>query len=155
MDTNQPGYISQERYDELVVELNRLKSEGRQEIASRLKFAKELGDLSENSEYKEAREAQSLLEVRINELEELLRTITIVKKSKNTGVVQISSTVKVKKGKEIAVYTIVGSSDAKPLEGLISNESPIGRALLGKKTGDKVKTNTPKGEVVYEILEIS
>lgn len=147
-------YLSQERYNELSRELEELKTKGRQEITQRLKQSKELGDLSENSEYQEAREAQSRLEKKVSELSELLRNASIIKKSSGAATVRIGSKIKLKKNSEIVIYTIVGSSEAKPLEGFISNESPIGRGILGKKVGDVVQIETPKSKVKYEVLGI-
>ena len=147
-------YLTQERFDELTKELEKLKTEGRQDIADRLKHAKELGDLSENSDYQEAREEQTRLEKRINYVEEVLRTSTIIKKSKGIDTVRIGSHVDVEKGKEKLSYTVVGSSEADPAEGYISNESPIGRALLGKKVGDEISMETPKGKKILKILNI-
>lgn len=151
MDQN---YISKERFKELQEELAALKKTGKLEIAARLKFAKELGDLSENSEYKEAREAQAQVEARILELEELLRVASIIKKSDDSSVVRVGAKVKVKKGGDILEFTIVGSSDAEPGKGFVSNESPIGNALLGKKVGEKAAMKTPKGDITFEILGI-
>lgn len=147
------SYLTRERHDDLVVELAKLKSEGRRDVAERLKHAKELGDLSENSEYQEAREEQNRLEQRIAHLENLLRTASIIKKT-NVQVVGLGTKVKLKKNKEIVSYTIVGSNEARPADGFISNESPIGQGLLGKKIGDVLKVKTPKGENVYEVLNI-
>ena len=147
-------YLSQERYDELRKELEELKTEGRQTIAQRLKQAKELWDLSENSEYQEAREEQSRLEQKISQLEDLFRYSSIIKKAAGSQTVRIGSKVKVRKNNEFFTYTIVGSNEARPMEGLISNESPIGRGLLGKKVGDTVFVRAPKGEITYQILAI-
>ena len=148
-------YLSKERHDELVEELKRLKTTGRQEIAKRLKHAKELGDLSENSEYQEARNDQEFLERRINQLEEVLRNSEIIKKSKNSDTVDVGSQVTVKQGRKKRKFTIVGSSETNPEEGLISNESPTGIALLGKKVGDQAHVTTPKGTVSYTITKIT
>lgn len=147
-------YLSQERYDELSQELAQLKSEGRVTVADRLKQAKELGDLSENSEYQEAKEEQARLERKIDELEEILRYGLIIKKTAGTEAVKIGSKIKIKKGDEIMNFTIVGSNEAEPAKGFISNESPIGKSLLGKKVGDVVSAKTPKGEVDYQVLAI-
>ncbi|MCP6719879.1 MAG: transcription elongation factor GreA [Patescibacteria group bacterium] len=148
-------YLSQERYDELSKEFAELKTKGRKEIAKRLKQAKELGDLSENSEYQDAREEQSNLEKKINELDNLLRKTSIIKKSSGTATVRIGSKVKLEKDKgEIVAYTIVGSSEARPTRGFISNESPVGKGVLGKKVGDVVNVETPKKETDYKILGI-
>jgi transcription elongation factor GreA len=148
------AYLTQERYNEISAELVELKGNGRQAVADRLKQAKELGDLSENFDYQEAREDQGRLEQRINELEEVLRSSVIIKKSASTLTVRIGSKVQVEKNGGIVNYTIVGSNEAKPAEGFISNESPIGRGILGKKVGDVLKIKAPKGEVTYRILAI-
>src|SRR3989344_666604 len=129
-------YLSQERFDELNQELVQLKSEGRVTVAERLKQAKEMGDLSENSEYQEAREEQGRLEKKIGELEEILRNSAIIKKIAGTEAVKIGTKIKVKKGNDIINFTIVGSNESNPAQGFISNESPIGKGLLGKKVGD-------------------
>ena len=147
-------YLSQEKYDELQNELGQLKKEGRQAVAKRLKHAKELGDLSENAEYQEAREEQSRLESKISEIEELLRAASIIKKSAGTATVRIVSRVKVEKNGDTFTYNIVGSNEARPTEGLISNESPVGRALLGHKAGDTVSVQTAVGLNTYKIVAI-
>ncbi|MEK7630073.1 MAG: transcription elongation factor GreA [Patescibacteria group bacterium] len=147
-------YLTQERHDEIVEEIADLKVSGRRQIAERLKQAKELGDLSENADYQEAKEEQARLEQRILNLEETLRNSAIIKKSAGAATVRIGSRVQVRKNGENTYYTIVGSNESQPANGLISNESPIGRALLGKKVGDAVKILTPKGEVIYQILAI-
>ena len=147
-------YLTQERYNELQKELVELKTNSRRAVAERLKHAKELGDLSENSEYQEAREEQSRLEQKINYLEELFRHSSIIKKSEAGDTVKIGSKIKVRKGKESAFYTIVGSSEANPENGFISNESPIGRELLGCKVGDIANVTTPRGEISVQILAI-
>lgn len=150
------NYLTKERYEEIVTELESLRLEGRRTVAERLKHAKELGDLSENSEYQEARDEQARLEGKIAELEDLLRNSAIIEKNGNGAVgVRVGSKVTVKKGSEKRVFTIVGSNESKPTEGLISNESPIGQALIGKKDGDKVTVVTPTGLTVdYTILSI-
>jgi transcription elongation factor GreA len=147
-------YLSKERFDELTAELAELKTAKRIEIAQRLKTAKEYGDLSENSEYAEAREEQASVETRIAELEDLLKNMEIVTKTKGSDTVRVGSTITVKKaGKEMA-YSIVGSYDADPLAGKVSDESPLGKAFIGKKVGDKVNVEAPAGKVTYEILKI-
>ena len=147
-------YLSKERLEELKRELTELKTRGRLEIAERLKRAKELGDLSENSEYMEAREAQNQLETKIGELEENIRNSEIIQKPAKGEVVKIGATIKVEKNGNVLSYTIVGSSEAEPEKGFISNESPVGQALLDKKTGDSVTVKTPKGETRYKVLAI-
>ncbi|MEK7195183.1 MAG: transcription elongation factor GreA [Patescibacteria group bacterium] len=147
-------YLTKERLDELKEELNDLKSKKRIEVAERLKHAKEYGDLSENSEYAQAREEQSIVESRIFELDELLKKAVIIKKSGSKDKVEVGSTVTAMKDKEMVHYTIVGSYDAKPEDGKISDESPLGQAVLHRRVGDKVSVHTPGGEIFYQITKI-
>lgn len=149
-----PHYVSDEGLEKLKLELQELKDTGRKEIAERLETAKALGDLSENSEYQEAREAQELLEQKILEIEERLRNAVLIKKEHGTDEVRIGSSVvaESKNGRE--TYTIVGSGEARPGENKISNESPIGKAFLGHKEGDSVEVKTPSGPISYKILQI-
>ncbi len=149
------AYLTQERYDEIVAELKELKTAGRKNVAEKLKHAKELGDLSENSEYQEAREDQIRLEQKIMQLEEILKNYTIIKKEACSEKVEIGCKVKVRKGSDTLTYTIVGSNEAKPETGFISNESPIGKNLLGKKVGDVAFVTTPKGKISFQILSIN
>lgn len=147
-------HLTEERHREIKDELERLKKDARQEIAERLKRAKEYGDLSENSEYIEAKEAQSKLEARIFEIEEIVRNAVIIKKPTGKDVIAIGSTFEARKDGKIFRYTIVGSHEAKPEANLISNESPLGKAFLNRKAGDSVEAQTPKGKVVYKITKI-
>lgn len=148
-------YLSPEGLETLKKELQELKTKKRQEIAKRLQEAKDLGDLSENAEYFEAKEAQSLNENRIAELEELLKNAVVIKTPSTEDVVRIGSTVETKlNDNNIEIFSIVGSAEAKPQEGKISNESPLGRAFLGKKAGDEVEIKTPGGIVKYKIIKI-
>jgi transcription elongation factor GreA len=148
------SYLTKARLDELEQELTELKTKKRIEVAERLKRAKEFGDLSENSEYSEAKEEQAQVESRIFELDEILQNAAIIKKSSDKGEVTIGATVLTSKdGKEVR-YQIVGSNEAKPEEGRISNESPIGQALLGKKVGDMAEVQTPGGKAAYKIVGI-
>lgn len=147
-------YLTKERLEELKQELQMLKTKKRVEVAERLKQAKEYGDLSENSEYSEAREEQANVETRIAELEELTKEAVTIKKPEATDMVTVGSTVTVKKGEKTATYTIVGSYEAKPEEGRISDESPLGKAFMKKKVGEKVTISTPAGSMSYEILKI-
>lgn len=148
------NYLTRERLAELKKELIDLKTRARQEIAERLKQAKEMGDLSENSEFASAREEQLFLESRINQLEDLIRSAVIIHKSKGNQIVKIGSTLKAQKNNRIFTYTIVGSEDSQPEKGLISNASPLGKAFLGKKVGEIVKVGTPAGSAEYKIFEI-
>lgn len=147
-------YLTQERLDEFKVELDELKNKKRNEVAQRLKTAKEYGDLSENSEYAEAREEQASVESRIFELEELIKEAVMLKTGEGGDVVRVGSAVTVKKGEKILTYTIVGSYEAKPEEGRISDESPLGKTFLGRKVGDIVHVATPGGSVAYEVMKI-
>lgn len=147
-------YLSPEGIETLKKELLELKTKKRQEIARRLQEAKDLGDLSENAEYFEAKEAQSLNENRIGELEELLKNAVIIKTPSAENIVSIGSTVEVKSGNSIETFKIVGSAEAKPQEGRISNESPLGRSFLNKKAGDEFDVKTPGGIVKYKIIKI-
>lgn len=133
---------------ELENELRELK-EQRTEISEKIAAARDYGDLSENAEYDAAREEQGIVETRILEIEGILMNYEIIK-PKSGGTVHVGSTVDLKNGKTVT-YTIVGPVEADPLEGKISNESPIGAALMGKKAGDKVTIETPKGNVAYTI----
>ncbi len=148
-------YLSKKGYKELEKKLKYLKKEKRQEIAKRLKEAKELGDLSENSEYHEARNDKTELEKEINELENVLRNSKIIKKSRKKDKVRIGSTVEIKKDGKKVTYDIVGSSESDPSNGKISNESPLGEKILGKKKGEEFKLYTPKREKTLKILKIS
>ncbi|PIR89354.1 MAG: transcription elongation factor GreA [Candidatus Harrisonbacteria bacterium CG10_big_fil_rev_8_21_14_0_10_40_38] len=148
-------YLTAERLEEIKKELEILKTERRLEVAKRLKRAKELGDLSENSEYIEAREEQSRVERQIFEYEQMVKnTILITKPVENVDTIQIGSTFEVEKEGTKTKFTIVGSNEAKPEAGLISNESPLGKSFLGKRVGDKVSVKVPKGEVTYKITNI-
>ena len=135
-------------------ELEMRKTEMRQKIAATIKEAKEQGDLSENAEYTEAKRQQADNERRIMELESQIRTSEVANFVKGSNVVQMGSKVKVKFNGEEQVFEIVGSNEADPMVWKISNESPIGKVLLGKKAGDKVKAGTPSGEKEYEIIEV-
>ncbi len=146
--------ISQEGYDKIKGELNHLTTTKRREIADRIERAKELGDLSENAEYSEAKDAQALNEGRILELMNILKNVTVVENGTSKKEVVMGSRVIVKVNDKEKEYTIVSFNEADPLEGKISNESPLGVAFLGKKKGDKVEVETPKGLVKYKIIKI-
>ncbi|MFH1346787.1 MAG: transcription elongation factor GreA [Spirochaetota bacterium] len=148
-------YLTKERYEELKTELQRLKMDGRMEIADRLKKSKDYGDLSENSEYSDAKDAQAKLETKIIEIEESLKEAVIIKKSSNKDIIGVGSTVEAQKGLKTIIYTIVGSHESKPENNLISNESPLGRAFLSRKAGDIVEIEAPSGKIKYKILKIT
>lgn len=138
---------------ELEVELEELKSQ-RGEIADKIAAARDFGDLNENAEYDAAREEQGLVETRIAEIEGILQNASIIQ-AKSSSTVELGSRVELKREDKIAVYTLVGPVEANPLEGKISNESPIGLELINKKVGDSVTITTPKGEITYEVVKIS
>jgi transcription elongation factor GreA len=150
------SYLTEERLEELKKELEHLRSVARLEVAEHLKRAKEYGDLSENSEYVEAREEQARIETRIVELDDLLKSAIIIKKNAGGGgQVQVGSTVTVKKDGKEFTYVIVGSDESDPLKNKISNESPLGRAFLGRGVGDTVEVETPAGKAKYSIVSIA
>lgn len=138
---------------ELETELETLKGR-RGEIADKIAEARNYGDLSENAEYDTAREDQALVESRIAEIEDILANAEIIHAGTGNRVV-LGSTVELKNDGKSVTYSVVGPVEADPLEGKISNESPIGEALMGKKVGDTVTITTPKGTTTYEIVAIS
>ena len=158
MGEQQEVILTQEGFDKLEEELNYLKTEKRTEIAERIKVARGFGDLSENSEYDEAKNAQSENEQQIAELEAKIRHAKVIDSSEiDTKTVQIGNTVTVYDVEfdEEVEYTIVGSTEVNLAENKISNESPIGKALLGAKKGAKVQVNAPAGIIEYEIRKIT
>ncbi len=146
--------ISPEGYEKLKKELKYLTTTKRKEIAERIERAKELGDLSENAEYSEAKDAQALNEGRVFELTNTIKNVTVVNNSNCKNEVSMGSTITVKVNNKEKSYKIVSFNEADPLNGLISNESPLGLAFLGRKKGDKVTVQTPKGEANFKILKI-
>lgn len=148
-------YITEEKKQSLIEELNNLKTVKRKEILESLEAAKALGDLSENAEYHQAREDQGKTEDRINQIEYMLQSAVVVKKHHSTKV-EIGTTVDVKKegSKETVTYSIVGAEEADMSKNKISNKSPLGEALFGKSKGDSVSITTPKGLVKYTIVNI-
>lgn len=146
--------ISQEGYDKLKKELDERLSVKRLEIAGRIETAKELGDLSENAEYAEAKDEQAFNDGRIGELTALLKNVTVVQNNSDKHKVGMGSKVTAVSEGKTKEFTIVSFNEANPSEGKISNESPLGVAFIGKKKGDKIAVNTPRGTVVYEILGI-
>lgn len=148
-------YITEDKKQSLIEELNNLKTVKRKEIMESLEAAKALGDLSENAEYHQAREDQGKTEDRINQIEYMLQSAVVVKKH-HSNKVEIGTTVNVKKesSKDTITYSIVGSEEADMSKNKISNKSPLGEALFGKGKGDTVSITTPKGLVKYTIVEI-
>ncbi len=148
-------FITEEGLEKLKEELNYLKTEKRQEISRRIQAAKELGDLSENAEYSEAKEQQALNEGKVAEIEETIKNAQTINNNRKSSVVNVGSTITVKNGGGERTFTIVGSNEANPSEGKISNETPLAISFLGHKANDKIKVETPKGKVEYKIMSIS
>ncbi len=151
---NKLFHLTQTGIDELSEELAGLKAQ-RPEIADRIKQARQLGDLSENAEYQTAREEQDKLESRIGEVEHILHNTEVIKKPKASGVVKLGSIVKLKTGSREVQFQVVGTIEADPMSGKISDESPIGQELLGKKIGEKIEIKANSHSATYELVEIS
>jgi len=149
-------YLTKDKYDALTKELDYLRTDRRKEVAENLEYAKKLGDLSENAEYHEARERQAEVEDRIGHLEAILKNASIIEEGGHSGSVSVGSVVSIVRSgeKEARAYSIVSSEEADSEKGKLSNLSPLGSALVGKKTGDSVKVKTPKGMMTYEIKEV-
>jgi transcription elongation factor GreA len=144
--------ITDEGKRELEAELAELVGR-RGAIADKIAEARDFGDLSENAEYDSAREEQGLVESRVAEIEDILLNAELIKAAKSSKVI-LGSKVELKSGKKNTTYSVVGPVEANPLEGKISNESPLGEALMGKKVGDSATINTQKGEISYTIVNI-
>jgi transcription elongation factor GreA len=153
----EPTYLSAEGLERLRVEHAELTGTRRPEVIARIKSAKELGDLKENADYSSAREEQSFLEGRISTIEALLRDATVIEAPGANGRVDLGSKVSVEEvgvPDEVTIYELVGTAEADPAAGRISNASPVGRALIGRRVGDTVAVRTPRGEVEYRIIEV-
>lgn len=147
--------LTREGVEELKAELKELVSK-RSEVAEAIKVAREQGDLSENAEYQSAKSEQERVEGRISEIEHILLNVELIQKPKGDSKVQLGSTVLLKgEGGKSKQFQVVGTVEADPLNGKISDESPIGKALLGKKEGEKVEIVTPAETAEYEIADIS
>ncbi|HZQ08739.1 MAG TPA: transcription elongation factor GreA [Anaerolineae bacterium] len=149
-------FLTAEGLDKLKQELDYLINVKRPEVAEAIHSAKEEGDISENSAYDAAKEQQAFIEGKIMQLEQMLKNAEIIESQAVTGVVVLGSNVKVveKGSKDEEEYQIVGSAEADPAKGRISNESPVGRALMGKKKGDIVAVKTPAGERQLRLMEV-
>ncbi len=151
------SFLTQEGYDELLDELNFLRGDKRKEVADRLHEAMEGGELIENAEYEAAKNEQAFVEGRIIELEYLLATARIVAEGTiNSDVIQVGSKVTIKEvgSDQEEIYTIVGAAEAKPDFGKISNESPLGKALLNHKAGDKITVHAPAGSFTVDVIKL-
>ena len=147
--------LTQEGKEKLEEELHYLENEKRAEIGERIKVAREFGDISENSEYDDAKNEQGMMEARIAEISRILSEATVVNTPKRSNKVNIGSTVTVNMGGRERVFTIVGGAESDVASGKISNESPVGQALLGRKKGDEVTTTGPTGrDITLTILKI-
>lgn len=153
-----PIMLTEDGYKKLEEELEFLRTEKRTEIAEKIKVARSYGDLSENSEYDDAKNEQAMMEARIVTIEATLKQAQIINESEiNNDFVHLASKVEIEMvatGKK-AVYKIVGANDTDPSNGKISDESPIGKALMGRKTGDVIEVETPSGVIGIKIIEIS
>lgn len=150
-------FITKEGLQKVSQELEELRGVKRKEIAQRIQEAKELGDLSENAEYAEAKNEQSFTEGRIAELETIIKNATVIDESKKrkTNIVEVGSAITVAHNQSEKTFSIVGSNEADPANGRISNESPLGRAFLGRAIGDTVNVDVPKGVEQYTIKSIA
>ena len=149
--------VSQEKFDEMIKELEHLKTVRRTEIAKNLEYARSLGDLSENAEYQEARDLQAATEERIKKLEELVKNTKIVTDNKKKNEVSFNSKVSIKMegSNDVHEYTIVGSEEADMRIKKLSHMSPLGAALMGKKKGDAFTFETPAGKQTYTIEKVA
>lgn len=149
-------YMTEEGKEKIETELHVLKTEKRKEVVERIKIARDFGDLSENSEYDSAKEEQAFVETRIAQLEKMLRNAVIIENDNNIDVVGLGKKVtfmELPDGEE-ETYTIVGSAEADPFEGKISNDSPMAKSLIGHEKGTEVLVPTPGGEIKVKILEV-
>jgi transcription elongation factor GreA len=155
MNADKPVYVSAEGLKKLEVELEELRTSKRAEVAERIHNAMEFGDFSENSELEQAKNDQAFLEGRIQSLEQMLKRAQIIDEKADHERVEIGSKVVVESDGEKAQYVIVGSAEAAPGEGRISNESPVGRALIGHRPGETVKLTVPAGTIEMRIVGVS
>jgi transcription elongation factor GreA len=149
--------LTKEGYNALKKEIEDLSTRRRREVAERIKVAREFGDIAENAEYDSAKNEQAMLEARIAKLEERLASARVIEKRDiSKDVVSVGSTVRLRDvdAKQTVEYRIVGSAEANPAESKLSNESPVGKAIIGHKKGETVEVSTPRGSLKYKILEI-
>jgi transcription elongation factor GreA len=149
--------LTKEGYEKLKQEIEILSTDKRREVAERIRVAREFGDIAENAEYDDAKNEQMMLEHRIATLEERLRAARVIEKSEITSdVVSIGATVRLRdvEANKTVEYQIVGSAEANPAENKLSNESPVGKAILGKKKGETVEVSAPRGSLKFKIMDI-
>lgn len=152
-----PIILTAEGHLKLEQELEQLKTVRRKEVSEKIKVALSFGDLSENSEYDEAKNEQAMVEARIAEVEQMLKNATVLDESGiTTDAISVGSVITIKHTKlgRVDTYKIVGSTEAAPLQKKISDESPVGKAMIGHRVGDLVEVEAPSGIIVYEVLEI-
>ena len=150
--------LTPDGYEKLKQEIELLSTERRREVADRIRIAREFGDISENAEYDDAKNEQAMLEHKIAQLEERLSNARVIQKRDiDLSVVSIGSKVKLRDvdAKSTVEYMIVGSAEANPAEAKLSNESPVGKAIIGKKKGETVEVAAPRGSMKYKILDIA
>ena len=152
---NRMTYVSTEGLEKLKAELHDLKTVKRRELADRIESAKALGDLSENAEYHEAKDNLAFVEGRIQQINDMLQNVSIIDPSATTGVIRIGSTLVAEANGKQRTFKIVGSNEADPAAGLVSNESPLGDAFQGHSVGDQVEVQTPAGTTIYTVISIS
>ena len=150
---DKPVLLTKEGLDKLQTELDELRTVRRSEIADRIKYAKEFGDISENAEYEDAKNEQGMVEGRILTLEKMIRNAVLIEEH-HDGVVQVGSVVEVKDDFGKATYTIVGPAEVDVAGGRISMESPVGKALIGHKVGESVSVQTPAGARSLKIVKV-
>ncbi len=148
------NYVSAEGLEKLRAELVHLKKVSRRELADRIEAAKALGDLSENAEYHEAKDELSMIESRIVQIQDILNNFTIIEEGVHDAIIRIGSTLEVESNGKKRTYTIVGANEADPINGKISNESPIGSAFLGHAKGETLLIETPIGPTEYTIVNV-
>jgi transcription elongation factor GreA len=149
--------LTPEGYKKLQEEIEYLSNEKRREVAERIKHAREFGDISENSEYDDAKNEQAMLEQRIAQLEERLASARVIEREDvPTGVVDVGTRVRLKDvdANQTIEYVIVGSAEANPAQGKLSNESPVGKAIIGRKKGETVEVAAPRGSLKYKIVDV-
>ncbi len=147
-------YLSIEKLEDLKNELEKRSRETRREIADIISLAKELGDLSENFEYQDAKEQQALNEARVLQLEDLIHNAVLVQKTTGTDVINLGCTFQVEVNGIEKTFSLVGSTEADPISGKISNESPLGQAFVGHREGEIVSVTVPSGSIEYKIIKI-
>ena len=153
--TDSTQYVTPEKYADFETEMQNLRGTKIPSIAKRIDDARQMGDLSENAEYHQAREDMAWTQSRVKELQYLLTNAQVIKTGKTSALIQIGSVITVNMNGKDRVYTIVGQQESDPAGGKISNASPLGEAFIGRKKGDKVIVKTPAGQNTYEIISVS